>query len=434
MWGARVRRHGRARAAVVAAACASLLGAPAGAAATGTAADLGPAARLERDAVRGELEAASRELDELQAEVRRTAEAVAAVDDRLRTATTELRGTEDALADAAARAEATAAEERDAAAALAAASAELDTLRDAHRDGRDVLTARAVAAYKRGSDPATDLAFSGVVRADDWHQVAVTRGVLQRLLTEQQQAVADDADRTRTTARANADVGDLRRRAVATARDAAAEQAQVAALAGQQRRLVDDIDRERRTRADVLARLEGDAAARAVLVRDLEDRAAALERSAAAVLVPVVAVPEGGPPPAWAPGLPAAGRPWAAAIDAAAQREGLDGRLLAALVWAESAFRADVVSHAGAIGLVQLMPGTARGLGVDPWDPTANLAGGARYLRTQLDRFERVDLALAAYNAGPGRVRDGRIPAIVETQLYVVTVLDRYEQLVSATP
>lgn len=410
----------------MATACLAALAAPTVAAATGTPSDL--------DTVRGELEVASRELDDLRADVRRTAEAVAAVDDRLRTASTQLRDTEAELTEATSRAEATAAQERDAAAALATATAELDTLRDAHRDGREVLTQRAIAAYKRGSDPATELAFSGVVRADDWHEVAMTRGVLQRLLTDQQEAVADDAERTRTTARANAEVSDLRRRAVSAARDAADERATVAALAVRQQQLVDDIERERRTRADVLARLEEDAAARAVLVRDLEDRLAALERSAAAVRVPVVAVPDGGPPPPWAPGLPAAGRPWAATIDAAAQREGLDGRLLAALVWSESAFRPDVVSHAGAIGLAQLMPGTARGLGVDPWDPSANLAGGARYLRTQLDRFDRVDLALAAYNAGPGRIRDGRIPDIVETQLYVVTVLDRYEQLVAATP
>ena len=63
-------------------------------------------------------------------------------------------------------------------------------------------------------------------------------------------------------------------------------------------------------------------------------------------------------------------------------------------------------------------------------DDLANLAGGARYLRSMLDQFGRVDLALAAYNAGPGRVqRVGRIPDIVETQLYVVRVLERYERL-----
>ena len=77
------------------------------------------------------------------------------------------------------------------------------------------------------------------------------------------------------------------------------------------------------------------------------------------------------------------------------------------------------------------MPLGAAGLGVDPYDPIQNLQGGARYLRTQLERFGRIDLALAAYNAGPGRVIDAgyEVPDIVETQLYVLRVLDRWESL-----
>ena len=109
-------------------------------------------------------------------------------------------------------------------------------------------------------------------------------------------------------------------------------------------------------------------------------------------------------PPDWAAGLPADAQPWVEEIGAAAERHGLDPRLLASLVWSESGFRPDAVSHAGAIGLAQLMPGTAAGLGVDPHDPVQNLDGGARFLRAMLDRFGRPDLALAAYNAGPGRV------------------------------
>jgi soluble lytic murein transglycosylase-like protein len=89
-----------------------------------------------------------------------------------------------------------------------------------------------------------------------------------------------------------------------------------------------------------------------------------------------------------------------------------------------------VRSHAGAIGLAQLMPGTAAGLGVDPTDPLQNLQGGARYLREQLDRFGTPELALAAYNAGPNRVAQaGGIPRITETQTYVRRVLDTWEQL-----
>jgi hypothetical protein len=142
--------------------------------------------------------------------------------------------------------------------------------------------------------------------------------------------------------------------------------------------------------------------------------------------------PPPGASPAWASRLPTAGRPWAASIDTAARANGLDGRLLAALVWTESSFRPDAVSHAGAIGLTQLMPTTAAWLGVDPWDPPQNLDGGARYLMQQYQRFGSLELALAAYNAGPTRVAAAGpgIPDITETQLYVVKVLERYAHLV----
>jgi soluble lytic murein transglycosylase-like protein len=76
------------------------------------------------------------------------------------------------------------------------------------------------------------------------------------------------------------------------------------------------------------------------------------------------------------------------------------------------------------------MPGTASGLGVDPTDPVANLDGGGRYLAGQLDSFGRVDLAVAAYNAGPGAVRQaGGVPDYPETQAYVRRVLGYYQQL-----
>jgi soluble lytic murein transglycosylase-like protein len=133
---------------------------------------------------------------------------------------------------------------------------------------------------------------------------------------------------------------------------------------------------------------------------------------------------------AWAQRLPEAGRRWAGAIEQAATEAGVDPALLAALVQHESGFDPSVVSHAGAIGLAQLMPGTADGLGVDPSDPLGNLRGGARYLREQLDRFGSPELALAAYNAGPTRVAQaGGIPRIAETQAYVPRVLSTWEQL-----
>lgn len=107
----------------------------------------------------------------------------------------------------------------------------------------------------------------------------------------------------------------------------------------------------------------------------------------------------------------------------AACDHGVPPLLLDVLVTQESRYNPAAVSRAGAIGLGQLMPGTARMLGVNPHDPAQNLAGAARYLRQQLDEFGSVRLALAAYNAGPGRVRRaGRVPRIPETLNYVATI------------
>lgn len=132
----------------------------------------------------------------------------------------------------------------------------------------------------------------------------------------------------------------------------------------------------------------------------------------------------------WTTQLPDAGQAWAGAIEEAAVDAGLDPRLLAAMVWQESRFQEDAVSSSGAIGLAQLMPGTAAGLGADPWDPIQNLDGGARYLAWTIEEFGSIELGLAAYNAGPGRVREaGGIPNIAETQAYVPRVLDYYRQL-----
>ena len=127
---------------------------------------------------------------------------------------------------------------------------------------------------------------------------------------------------------------------------------------------------------------------------------------------------------------PAARADHQATISRIAAEEGVPASLLSALVWSESSYNPEAVSSAGARGLAQLMPSTAASLGVDIDDPTDNLRGGARYLRQMLDRFGRVDLALAAYNAGPTAVaRAGGIPPYPETQQYVTKVLARAEQL-----
>ena len=118
----------------------------------------------------------------------------------------------------------------------------------------------------------------------------------------------------------------------------------------------------------------------------------------------------------------------------AARKYGIDPEMFLRLIQQESSFRPDVVSPKGAIGLGQLMPATAKELGVDPTDPMQNLEGSARYLSQQLKRFGSPDLALAAYNAGPTRVaRLGRVPNIAETQNYVKTILGE-GQTTMATP
>ena len=116
-------------------------------------------------------------------------------------------------------------------------------------------------------------------------------------------------------------------------------------------------------------------------------------------------------------------------VQAAELRYAIPAGLLDALVWTESRYNPVAVSKAGAAGLGQLMPGTARELGVaNRFDPLDNLNGAARYLRQMLDKFGVVHLALAAYNAGPGAVERARgIPRNRETPSYVRNVL-RYWQ------
>lgn len=109
---------------------------------------------------------------------------------------------------------------------------------------------------------------------------------------------------------------------------------------------------------------------------------------------------------------------------AVARKHGVPEDLFLRLVQQESGWNPVAVSHKGATGLAQLMPGTAQNLGVDINDPHQNLDGGARYLRMMFDRFGSWRLALAAYNAGPGAVeRHDGIPPYAETESYVKAIL-----------
>ena len=115
-------------------------------------------------------------------------------------------------------------------------------------------------------------------------------------------------------------------------------------------------------------------------------------------------------------------------IEAAAQRNNVDPRLIEAIIEAESGGNQDVISSAGAVGIMQLMPSTAASLGVNPYDKAENIEGGTKYIRQMLDTFGGdVEKAVAAYNAGPGAVKSyGGIPPYKETQNYVNKVLDIY--------
>jgi soluble lytic murein transglycosylase-like protein len=118
-------------------------------------------------------------------------------------------------------------------------------------------------------------------------------------------------------------------------------------------------------------------------------------------------------------------------IETAASKYQVDPNLVKAVVQTESNFNANAVSSAGAQGLMQLMPATARELGVkNALDPSQNLDGGVKYLRKMLDAYGgNVSTALAAYNAGPGTVNKyGGVPPYQETQNYVNRVLGHYNQ------
>jgi len=178
--------------------------------------------------------------------------------------------------------------------------------------------------------------------------------------------------------------------------------------------------------AGIEARLPGARAGRDVRSAASFEQALAVAAQATSGATPTP------PAPAAATGARSmVGVPFSDLFEQAGARHGVDPALLAAVAQVESGYDSRAVSHAGARGLMQLMPATASGLGVtDPFDPAQAVDGAARLLAGHLERFGSTELALAAYNAGPGAVaRHGGIPPYAETQAYVPKVLHRYEEL-----
>ena len=408
------------------------------------------AAERERAAVEERLEEVQRRLEEISAEIAEINDRLALATSELRSIRNDLRVAEEGIADA--ESEEALALER-----IAVADERLTELEAELAVTQERLERRIVQTFKHGRPASLDIVVRGTVGALDLHELAITRATVGRItdddrrlvrtmeeLAAEQQQLIDEATAARVAA-------------VAARDEAVRQRTRIAALEEEQRRVVSSIRADQDRRQRVFDELEADRAALAALAAMLAERIRALRLGVSNVILPVGTVVSG--VPSWAGSLPSHGQPYAALIHQVSASEGIDGRLMAALIWTESSFRPNAVSRVGAAGLSQLMPGTARGLGLrvdssvdQRFDPEANVRAGARYLRSRIVRFGSVELGLAAYNAGAGHVHTcrlgnptpwtnpctnqtelGGIPPFTETQLYVGGsrgVLANYQRII----
>lgn len=405
---------------------------PAGADSAGRAEDATETRRDLRE-TRERLSDARVSLAELDRRLDRAQHALSDVDARLSAATADLRRLNQSLAEAERRRASASGEVQRVGRRLKAADAALSAVVASRKAHQQQLNRRVAAVYKTGASWGAALVSAPFLRSGSLHDLAVGVHTVRSVMARDRRAVREAQRLALEAVQARREVAELRQAALRQHRQAAEARADVRRLVDRQQAAVEEIRDQRERRRRILDRLAADRRQTTVLVRRLTETASRLTNQLNAVLAAQADARLDGPVPSWAASLPQSGRRWAPAIAGAAARAGIDARLFAAVVWAESYFQPGAVSAAGAIGLAQLMPGTAQALGVDPWDPRENLLGGARYLRAMLDRFSSTDLALAAYNAGPNAVeRAGRrVPDIVETQLYLLRVFTYWERLLN---
>lgn len=395
-----------------------------------------PPAGADLERTQDELDQVSRNLEQIVAQLDAIAEEIEAIDQRLGSANAELRTIRGDLAVAETGIAEAEADEAAALERLAIAEERLAAIEADIAETRERLQGRLVQTFKYGRTTSVDIVMRGTVGALDLHELALTLATVGRI-TDDDRGLVDTMETLAAEQEALIVEQTAARVAAVEARDAAIRQRdRIAELEREQERVVASIRSDRDRRQQVFDDLEADKEQLAALAAALAEEIRRLQLANLSVIMPVggqfVGVPD------WASRLPSSGQPYSALIASAAATQGVDGRLLAALVWSESAFRPSAVSRVGAAGLAQLMPGTARGLGLQVdgsvdqrFDPEANLNAGARYLRQQIVRFGSVELGLAAYNAGPGNVRRyGGIPPFAETQFYVYIVMRRYGQIV----